>query len=831
MNATATNHTSVGDTMVSFLRGASEKFGPRTALMFKPAFRYQRWSYADLWEESGRVATMLQERGLAKGDRVLLWGPNCPQWVLSFFGSLRAGGVVVPLDLRCPAEFVRNVASQTEPKLAFVSRLTPEFRSELGVPEVYFEELEGLVHDLPAPTATLIEPDDLAEIMFTSGTTGDPKGVMLTHKNLTSNVDATSQHTPGKPSDRLLSILPLSHMFEQLGGLFLPLRVGANVTYPTARQPTVLARTMQERKVTMLLLVPQGLELLMNSIEREVSRRGKERLWRLLMKVAGRSPSRIRRLLFRSVHKKFGGNLRMIASGGAALDRDLGRKWELLGVNVTQGYGATEASPVIAIHMEDRPRYDSVGPPLPNVEVRISDDDEVLLRGPSITPGYWQAADKTAAAFDDGWYKTGDQGYLDESGFLHLKGRKKDMIVLPSGQNVFPEDIEAVLNKHEAVTEAAVVGLPTGPSVEVHAVLVLDDPADAEEAVGWANDRLAEHQKVRGHTVWPEDDLPRTHTMKVKKGVLVDALTGASPAAKPEQTVVGTGARGLEHIVADISGHPVEEITEDKVLSDDLEMDSLGRVELLSAIEEELGVYLEENQVDQHTKVRALATLVQQGSRQPLAASFPAWGMSWWCKPVRGALQRAFIFPLLAATYRLRVAGLENFKGVDGPALLASNHSLGLDNGLIIKAMPLEWRRRLAIAGAAYLWDSPLWSIVNPLVGNGFPFSQEGAVRASLDNLGRILDRGWSVLIYPEGKLTEGGPIQPFLGGAGLVAVEGGVPVVPMRLHVRRTGRPKTFPVLRRGDIEIRFGKPISFGPGTDYQAAAEQIESAVRAL
>ena len=243
------------------------------------------------------------------------------QWVLAFFGCMRAGVVVVPLDLRGADDFVRTVASKTRPGLAFVSRLTPELHHELALPEIAFEEMDGLTQGMPEPEHVDIGPDDLVEVMFTSGTTGDPKGVMLTHRNLTANIAGASQYVPGKPSDRLLSFLPLSHMFEQMGGLFLALRVGANVAYPTSRQPTVLGRSMRERKVTTLLLVPQAVELLMNGIEREVRRQGKERSWRVLSATARRLPFRLRRLLFSRVHKRLGGSLGLIVSGGAALAR------------------------------------------------------------------------------------------------------------------------------------------------------------------------------------------------------------------------------------------------------------------------------------------------------------------------------------------------------------------------------------------------------------------------------------------------------------------------------------------------------------------------------
>ena len=835
MTNTSTDGKSTGETVVEFLGRIIKMYGPRDALLFKPGFRYLRWTYTQVWDESGQVAALLQRRGLSKGDQVVLWGPNSPHWVLIFFGCLRAGITVVPLDLRSSPDYVARVVSATEPKLAFTSRFTPKGDVDLGIPEMAFEELESAITGLPEPEDVDIGPDDLAEIMFTSGTTGDPKGVMLTHRNLTANIEGISQYIFCNPSSRLLSILPLSHMYEQMGGLFVALYYGASVTYATSRQPTVLARTMRERKITILLLVPQGLELLMNGIEREVKRQGKAALWDRLLKIAGRTPFRLRRHLFRRVHKQFGGKLDLIVSGGAALDPDLGRKWELLGVKIVQGYGTTEAAPVISNHAIRGRRLDSTGRPLPNVEVKISSVGEILVRGPNVTPGYWRAPQATAEAFDGDWYKTGDLGYFDGEGFLHIQGRIKDMIVLPSGQNVYPEDIQAVLVKHPQVTDATVVGLTRGSSVEVHAVLILEDADTAQEIVSSTNDQLAEQQRIRGFTVWPQEDFPRTHTLKVKKGIVIDTILGKIQPESPVATRSGGGqaggTRGLTHIVAEVSKRDLEEMRDQATLGADLNLDSLGRVELLSAIEAELGVYMDESQLGPETTYRQLADLIQEGSKNPPMLSFPSWGMRWWCRLLRGTLQRMVLFPLVSLPYSLKVTGRELLENTTGPVLFASNHSLGLDNPLIIKALPLKWRHRLAIAGAANLWKNPIWWIMNPLLGNGFPLATEGAVRPSLENMGKIIDSGWSVLIYPEGELTVGGPIKPFMNGTGFVAVEGGLPVVPLRLHINRLGFPTRFPILKRGSIEVRLGNPLGFSPGTDYQYATSAIENAVKSL
>ena len=826
------------ETLVDFLRESARRFEHRPALLFKPGFRYRQWSYARMWEEAGQVASLLQQRGLTKGDRAILWGPNCPQWVLAFFGCMRAGVIAVPLDLRSATDFARRVASKTQPRLAFVSRFTPQSYKELGLPEVRLEEIEELCQEVPPAQDVDVASGDLAEIMFTSGTTGDPKGVMLTHGNLMANLEAISHYIPRRPSDRLMSILPLSHMFEQMGGLLMPLRVGANITYPTSRQPTILFKVMRERKVTLLLLVPQALDLFMKGIETEVRRQGKERLWRWMMSVARRTPFPLRRRLFRKVHQRFGGRLELVFSGGAALDPGLGAKWELLGVRIIQGYGATEASPVISCHTMQRPRYDSAGPPLPGVEVKISQDGEILVRGPNVTPGYWEDAEQTGLAFTDNRYKTGDLGFLDEEGFVHIKGRKKDMIVLANGQNVFPEDIESVMKNHPSVTDAVVLGLPKGSDVEVHAVLLTSESPEASQIVSWTNGQLAEHQQVRGHTIWPEEDFPRTHTLKVKKGMVLDALKGAAPKASAPAATPGEagtdGARGLRHLVAEVSGLPLEEVAPEKALGTDLNLDSLKRVELLSTIEQELGVYIDESLAGQTTTVAELDELVARQAQATTALPrFYHWPLTGWCRALREAIHLTLMFPLAATAYRPQVTGIENLDGLNGPVLFAMNHNAAQwDWLLLLKALPRGWRRRLALASAAEITFGTRWlGVTASLLANAFPLSRDTAIRPSLEHLGRLLDGGWNVGIFPEGEQRVGKEMLPFQSGAGLLGVECRTAVVPVHLVAQRPVPRGLLGLPSRLPVSVRFGRPLTFSPQTSYLEATAAIEEAVKAL
>jgi long-chain acyl-CoA synthetase len=274
-----------------------------------------------------------------------------------------------------------------------------------------------------------------------------------------------------------------------------------------------------------MVLVPQALQLFLNGIEREVRRQKKEKAFELLQRIAARLPFSWRRYLFGSVHKRFGGHFKFFVCGGAYLPPVLSERWENMGFRVMQGYGTTECAPVVTVTPYREHVHGSAGKALPGQQVRIAEDGEILVHGANVAQGYWKNPEATAAAFKDGWYYTGDLGYLDERGFLYIKGRKKNLIVLPNGLNVYPEDIENVLLTNPAVKDAVVIGLAeNGHGQTVHAVLLMEDPSQAKTAVQQANKQLASHQQIRGFTLWPETDFPRTHTLKVKRPELLEKL-------------------------------------------------------------------------------------------------------------------------------------------------------------------------------------------------------------------------------------------------------------------------------------------------------------------
>ena len=826
-------------TIVNLLEEAQRRFGNNSAVVGRRGYRTQRWSYSHLWSLSENIAGWLQRKGINKGDRIVLVANNSPTWVAAYFGCLRAGAILVPLDVRSSPEFVQKVVELTHPSLVFLSSAAPKGLDCRAVPIVMLEELESLLDEASStPERVPISPDDIAEVMFTSGTTGDPKGVVLTHGNIVANVHASIRMVPSVPSYRLLSLLPLSHMLEQTVGLLAPLTGGASIYYPQSRRPTVIFRAFKEQRITTLVLVPQALQLFINSIEARVKEKGRERMWHSLHRIAPRLPIRLRRVLFASVHRQLGGALKFIVCGGAYLDPALAQKWEGMGVPVLQGYGTTEAAPIVSCNTFQRRRLDSVGTPLPGVEVKTAGSGEIMIRGDNVTRGYWKDPEATSAAFEDGWYKTGDLGFLDEEGYLHLKGRTKDLIVLSSGLNVYPEDLEVLLRNHPAVADAAVIGLPKQKQdVQVHAALLLKDGVgDAKEIVDQVNLGLAPHQRIQEFTIWPEDDFPRTNTLKVKKHLVLDQLVQIRAGEQPEFEDHKAGPGGVAHLVsllARMTRKPLEQIQSSTRLGADLGLDSLGRVELLAAVESELDVDVDETQLSEDATVGDLEDLIARGAETVQNSTYWDWPTSRPVSLARAAIQPLLLFPVMRLLASRKVKGREHLKELLGLVLFVANHLSLMDTPAVLAALPQRYRLHTAPAVAAQIWFARgrFQMLSAAFLVSAFPFSQSGSIRASVERCDRLLDKGWSILIFPEGTRSDTGRMGPFKSGAGLLAVELGVPVVPV--HVKGTNKvlPKDGAYPRHGHIEVRFGEALHFLPRTSYGDVTKAIEGAVKKL
>ncbi len=535
------------DTLVDLLDTAARRYGERHALGLRrddgTAFH---WSYREIRDRSRLAAWRLRALGLQPGDRVLTWSPSTPALPAAYYGSMLARLIYVPLDSRMSADAIANILAESgavrlllgtgrdapEPRDVGLERFpTTSMESLCDDPDATFPpDWEAQLDAWPRPTR-----DEIYQLVFTSGTTGSPKGVMLAHDNTLAGVQ--SFHGIIEPMDhRLVSLLPLSHSLEQAVSLFYAMDVGADILYVRSRNPRVIFDSLREHRVTTMLLVPQVIELFWSAIEREVARQGRTAAFDRLRSIARRLPYPLRRRLFRRVHQQLGGGVRLLVSAGAFLPPALQQAWQDLGVVVLQGYGATETSAGSCTTMRDHPLGCVGWPPKP-VEMRIADDGEIQFRGPTLFKGYWNNPRATADAFsDDGWYRSGDLGQLDERGRLHLHGRRTDIIVLPNGFNVYPEDIENALRvagirdsvavetepgRIEAVVlapETRSTGADGGGGLStLDAEIPEDVHRQINAAVKAANAGLGSNQRIAGWRLWPEADFPRTHTFKIKR--------------------------------------------------------------------------------------------------------------------------------------------------------------------------------------------------------------------------------------------------------------------------------------------------------------------------
>lgn len=828
------------ETLIDLLLAVEATHGSGAAVSMRAGLREDTWSYQRLWRAANAVARHLtEEGGVRPGDRVVVWGPNSPALVATLFGALLARIVVVPIDPHSSPGFVERVVERTEAVLLITGfPLPPGWRGRTA-------RLDRLPLETGRPFAGARPTgDDVAEIVFTSGTTGTPKGVVLTHANIVADVVAAGEVLGERPR-HVLSILPLSHMLEQTAGLFLPLSYGATIHYLTSRQSPVILRALRRHRVVAMVVVPQVLTLLLDAVEREVRRRGEERSWRRAHRLAAHLPTGMRRGLFRPVHRELGGRLELFFCGGAYLSPDVASAWERLGVTVLEGYGATECAPAIATNTRAARRPGSVGKPLTGVEVCVSGEGEVLVRGANVTPGYWRDDQATRAAFTGaGWFRTGDLGEIDGDGFLHLRGRLKDVIVLPNGMKVHPEDVEPELDREDAVEDCVVLGLEDDAgNARVHAAVIPAEaagttapPERVAAAVRSANARLAPHQRISGFTLWEQDDFPRTSLLKVKRHETLAALSGAPrapAAATPAPSAEEDRHVRLRRLLARLGDVGLDAVGPECDLALDLDLDSLARIELAVELESELGVAVDDDALAAAGTVAELLAVVERGETAAPAVAFRRWPLRRPARLARRSLQAVLLLPAQALVCRpFRVEGAERLRGVRAPVLLIANHTSHLDTPSILRALPSRIRRRVAVAAAAdYFFRTRRAGVVMALLLNAFPFSRAGTVRASLEHCGDLVDGGWSVLVYPEGTRSPTGELQPFKHGIGLLATDLRVPVVPIALAGPHAILPKGRNRPRRGPVTVRFGDPIVPAPSSDHRETAERLERAVAEL
>src|SRR5271167_4542206 len=530
--------TTILEYLDNFRRHARE-----VAYVHHRGYRVQRLTYGEILANAHRFAHELEARQIAKDDKVLIWGENCAEWVVAFFGCLLRGAIVVPIDKIAAPDFAQRVAQQVDARLCVCSSQN----QIVGVPSIHLEALRGRLavrSDVPVTPPPLTR-DDIVEIVFTSGTTAEPRGVVISHGNILANLEPLEREIGAylryermfHPL-RFLNLLPLSHVFGQFLGIFLPQLLAATVIFQDTLNPAELMRVIKRERVSVVVAVPRLLESLKDKITRDLEAAG--RLARFQRQFeAAKDQNFVRRWWrFRRIHNQFGWKFWAFISGGAALDAETEEFWRRLSFVVIQGYGLTETTSLISLNHPFHTGKRSIGKVLEGRELKLDETGEILVRGANVAAGYWQSKQLKPVLNEEGWFRTGDLGELDAEGNLYFKGRKKNVIVTREGMNIYPEDLEAVLRQQPEVRDCVVVGLEQSGNAEpVAALLLRDGAADAAAIVARANQRLADFQHIRRWLLWPEEDFPRTPTQKPKIGVIQQAVqqkfsstTNAAPA-------------------------------------------------------------------------------------------------------------------------------------------------------------------------------------------------------------------------------------------------------------------------------------------------------------
>ncbi|MFY9560403.1 MAG: AMP-binding protein [Terriglobales bacterium] len=834
------------------------RWGSQCAFVYPRGYRWERWSYRRVADTARRFAQELLARKIGKGDAVLLWSANCAEWVAAFWGCALCGVIAVPIDDGASPDFARRISSQVRTKLVFC----PRERASVfePIPSIDPADLATAISRHPAdpPRPAEIQPSDPLEIVFTSGTTAEPKGVVISHANVLGNIAPLEREISKYLKYerfvhpiRFLNLLPLSHVFGQFLGIFLPPLMGGTVVFENTLNPTEVMATIRRERVSVLVAVPRMIESLKLKIERDLEDSGRrEQFGRRYAGAAGQHFLR-RWWTFRDIRRQFGWKFWAMISGGAALDRETEEFWHRLGYAVIQGYGLTETTSLISLNHPFRTSRGSIGKVLPGREVKLADDGEILVRGSGVASGYWSGGGLQPVAGEEGWYCTGDLGALDAEGNLLFKGRKKEVIVTPAGMNVYPEDLEGALRSQKEVRDCAVVALERGGNAEPCAVMILRDRnADAKAIVARANDALAEYQRMRWWFVWLEEDFPRTSTAKPRRNVIRDAVAASvngQSTGEDARGSISNAASPLSELLARVTGRSPQKLARDADLESELGLSSLERVELLGALEDRYQVDLSETKFASAATVGDLERLLQgdRGERREL--HYPRWALRW---PVTWARLAAHYLLVRPAVFLLgwpRVMGRENLRGVRGPVLVISNHVGDVDVGFIQTVLPADIRHRLATAtgGEALealrspaaerswlggIYDRVQWSLGVALL-NLFPLPRQAGFRKSFAYAGEAVDRGYSVLVFPEGRHTENGQVQPFRSGIGLLVNNLRIPVVPMRIgglfEVKQAGKKFAAP----GKIQVRIGKPVEFAPERAPEEIARELQRKVEGL
>jgi long-chain acyl-CoA synthetase len=826
-----------------------ERLGAEPDFAERSGYRTIRWTYKEVAETAYCFARELNARRIRKGDRVMLWGPNSAAWVAAFFACAHRGVIAVPMDDAASPDFALRVFQQVNAQLLVCSRA----HAQPGLNSIFLEELRDRVqhHSSAMLEPEAVRAEDALEIVFTSGTTAEPKGVVITHGNVLANVVPLEEQI--KPylkyerfvhPIRFLNLLPLSHVFGQFLGMYLPPLLAGTVFFQDTLNPAHVINAIRRERISVLVAVPRMLQSLKEKVERDLEDEGRIESFRNNYAAAESKHFLRRWWIFRRIHCQFGLKFWAFISGGAALDHETEEFWRRLGFAVIQGYGLTETTSLISVNHPFKTGKGSIGKVLAGREVKVAPDGEILVRGSGVASGYWSAGELHSVASEEGWYHTGDIGELDPEGNLFFKGRKKEIIVTPAGMKVYPEDLEAALKGQTEVKDCLVVPLAVGGNAEACAALILHNEADPALVVDHANENLAEFQRIRRWIVWPSEDFPRTSTQKPRRAEIADIvqkmISGDGRAPSGSSDV-------LSALIARITKNPATNLADNARLDSDLNLSSLDRVELMSALEDRYQINLSESRFSSVNTVGDLSRLLKGGPAPRAVYHYPEWAQRWPITWVRFLVHYALLRPAVLLLGWPQIQGRENLRGVAGPMLVVSNHIDDVDVGFILTALPASLRHKLATAAGGEalealrtppaqrnlsrkMFDRVEWFLGVSLL-NLFPLPREAGFRDSFVFAGESVDRGYSILVFPEGHHTTDGKLRPFRSGIGLLANNLKIPVVPMRIdrlfEVKQAGKR----VARPFQITVKIGKPVQFTPGLDPTQIAAELQAKVEQL
>jgi long-chain acyl-CoA synthetase len=886
------------------------RFGDRVAVEVQRTNRLDRYTYQDLHRLALERAACLDGAGVQPGDRCAILAHNDAHWCAAYLAVLGVGATVVPFDTNYSAGQVATLLRDSGARVLFTSERTrdvatgalrilenpenPANRESLAVFDLH-DPATGLSHgDAAVRRGRSAVADAPAVILYTSGTTADPKGVVLSHANLMAERDAAFAVIDVGPEDRLLGVLPLFHSLAQLANLLLPFAVGARVVFLDTLSSQQLVRALAERRITVFACVPQFFYLIHERIMREVERRGPAA--RLLFRAMLAASFHARRLgvnagpsLFGRVHALLGPQMRLFVTGGSRFDPSIGRDLYALGFTILQAYGLTETSGAATINTPDDAHLDTVGRPLPGVEIQILPrrsedlDGEIAIRGPLVMQGYFHRPEATRTVMRDGWFLTGDLGRLDATGRLTITGRKKEVIILANGKNLYPEEIEAQYRKSPFVREICVTtaGSEGASSGErLYAVVVPDMDVLREKKIVNAGEilrfeleglgaGLPSYKRVLGYEVWFEP-LPRTTTGKLKRHEIVRRLkqAGAQPTAPADtfedegwredphvaQALVVVRRRGVESAVCRRSAN----------LELDLALDSMERVELQADLEQQFGVHVAEKQAHEIFTLGQLIDAVRPtasdtsrpsspGRTEPASPVPSAAGHQSWSRlledlppdtdPVLSGLlaRRPLLEPLLFVCSRIlpclmahvQVRGLDKLPK-DGAFLICPNHQSYADPFFLSAVLPYSTLARAFFVGAVEYFETPLMAWVARKV-NCVPVDPDSNLVPAMRAGAFGLAHGKVLILFPEGERSIDGMVKRFKKGASILSRHAGVPVVPVAIKGAYNVWPRggafnwrgTLP-WSRSQVTIQFGDPIQFSAGEPYPDAAARLRSAV---